>query len=102
MCSFLYDIAKRASTIISMVPTRKHARHVYLGDNSVMSTLKELKEEQRSMTLCLDQSTMEQSVSQTVAQELRKTGTDFLDAPVSGGKDTPYSTAWAKGLQVEP
>ena len=79
-------MATKAATIITMVPTGEHVREVYLGANSVMSALKELDEGQRSATLCLDQSTIEQSVSKAVALKMREVGADMFDAPVSGGK----------------
>lgn len=79
------EIAQHASTIISMVPTGKHVRDVYLGDNGVMATLNTLTQEERSATLCLDQSTIEQSVSKDVALAMRAVGADMVDAPVSGG-----------------
>lgn len=80
------EIAQHASTIISMVPTGKHVREVYLGDSSVMTTLNALTQKHRAETLCLDQSTIEQSVSKDVALAMRAVGADMLDAPVSGGK----------------
>lgn len=85
-----HDVAQQASTIISMVPTGKHVRDVYVdGEKSVLSALRTLSEDQRSATLCMDQSTIEQSVSKAVALELRKAGADLVDAPVSGGKFLP-------------
>ncbi|OQD78781.1 hypothetical protein PENANT_c081G02292 [Penicillium antarcticum] len=76
-CPSPYEVAKQASTIISMVPTGRHVRDVYVdGEKSVLSALQ---------TLSKDQSTIEQSVSKAVALELRKAGADMLDAPVSGG-----------------
>lgn len=68
-----------------MVPTGKHVREVYLGNDSVMNTLNSLTQEERSATLCLDQSTIEQSVSKDVALAMRAVGADMMDAPVSGG-----------------
>lgn len=66
----------------------KHVKNVYIGDNdrSVLSALRTMNEDQRSATLCMDQSTIEQSVSKAVALKLREAGADLLDAPVSGGK----------------
>ncbi|KAJ5414088.1 3-hydroxyisobutyrate dehydrogenase [Penicillium cosmopolitanum] len=85
-CPSPYEVAKQASTIISMVPTGRHVRDVYVdGEKSVFSALQTLSQDQRSATLCMDQSTIEQSVSKAVALELRKAGADMLDAPVSGG-----------------
>lgn len=80
-----YDVVQKASTIITMVPTGRHVEDVYFGDSSVIHALETLDEQQRSSTLCLDQSTIEQSVSRSVALKLRETGADLLDAPVSGG-----------------
>ncbi|KAG9508354.1 hypothetical protein J7337_001918 [Fusarium musae] len=69
-----------------MVPTGKNVQEVYAGhEKSVLSALKAMSQDQRADTLCIDQSTIEQSVSKAVALELRKAGADLVDAPVSGG-----------------
>lgn len=70
-----------------MVPTGKHVQDVYVGQGqSVLNALKSMSEDQRAATLCIDQSTIEQSVSKAVALQLRGAGADLVDAPVSGGK----------------
>lgn len=70
-----------------MVPTGKHVQDVYVGEGkSVLNALKTMNEEQRAATLCIDQSTIEQSVSKAVALKLREADADLVDAPVSGGK----------------
>ncbi|KAF5717643.1 3-hydroxyisobutyrate dehydrogenase [Fusarium globosum] len=85
-CSTPYDVAHKASTIITMVPTGNHVQEVYVGKGkSVLSALKEMSQDQRADTLCMDQSTIEQSVSKAVALQLRQVGADLVDAPVSGG-----------------
>ncbi|CVK84646.1 probable 3-hydroxyisobutyrate dehydrogenase, mitochondrial precursor [Fusarium proliferatum] len=85
-CSTPFDVAQKASTIITMVPTGKHVQEVYVGQGkSVLSALKEMSQDQRADTLCMDQSTIEQSVSKAVALQLRQVGADLVDAPVSGG-----------------
>lgn len=53
---------------------------------SVLSALESMSQEERAATLCVDQSTIEQKVSKTVALRLREAGADLVDAPVSGGK----------------
>ncbi|KAJ4231844.1 hypothetical protein NW757_013883 [Fusarium falciforme] len=69
-----------------MVPTGKHVQDVYVGEGkSVLSALKDISQDQRAETLCIDQSTIEQSVSKAVALQLRQIGADLVDAPVSGG-----------------
>ncbi|KAI7759307.1 hypothetical protein LZL87_008684 [Fusarium oxysporum] len=85
-CSSPYDVAQKASTIITMVPTGKHVQEVYVGQGkSVLSALEAMSQDQRADTLCIDQSTIEQSVSNAVALQLRQVGADLVDAPVSGG-----------------
>ncbi|KAF5639768.1 3-hydroxyisobutyrate dehydrogenase [Fusarium tjaetaba] len=85
-CSTPYDVAQKASTIITMVPTGKHVQEVYVGEGkSVLNALREMSQDQRADTLCMDQSTIEQSVSKAVALQLRQVGADLVDAPVSGG-----------------
>ncbi|KPI39369.1 3-hydroxyisobutyrate dehydrogenase, mitochondrial [Cyphellophora attinorum] len=84
-CASPADVATKASYIMSMVPTSKHVQEVYTGRNSVLTALQNLDAESRSHTLCLDQSTIEQSVSKAVALEMRKVGANMMDAPVSGG-----------------
>ena len=82
-----YDVAQKASVIISMVPTGRHVQEVYVGESkSVLSALESMSQEERAATLCVDQSTIEQKVSKTVALRLREAGADLVDAPVSGGK----------------
>jgi 3-hydroxyisobutyrate dehydrogenase len=78
---------------MSMVPTSKHVQEVYTGRNSVLTALQNLDAESRSHTLCLDQSTIEQSVSKAVALEMRKVGANMMDAPVSGGTIFPIPTS---------
>jgi len=68
-----------------MVPTSKHVQEVYTGKNSVLTALQNLDEKSRSQTLCLDESTIEQSVSKAVALKMREAGAEMMDAPVSGG-----------------
>lgn len=83
-----------------MVPTGKHVRDVYLGVDGVMTTLKSLTQEEREATLCLDQSTIEQSVSKEVALAMRDVGANMLDAPVSGGMAASTKLHW-RVLEVD-
>ena len=70
-----------------MVPTGKHVQDVYVGkEMSVLSALNSMSQDQRAATLCIDQSTIEQSISKAIALQLREAGADFVDAPVSGGQ----------------
>jgi 3-hydroxyisobutyrate dehydrogenase len=70
-----------------MVPTGKHVQEVYVGkEMSVLSALNSMSQDQRAATLCIDQSTIEQSISKAIALQLREAGAGFVDAPVSGGQ----------------
>jgi 3-hydroxyisobutyrate dehydrogenase len=70
-----------------MVPTGKHVQEVHVGKGkSVLKALESMNQDQRAEALCIDQSTIEQSVSKAVALQLREAGADLVDAPVSGGK----------------
>lgn len=69
-----------------MVPTSSNVREVYSGVNGVIGGLRDLDDSSRSQTLCIDQSTIEQSISQEVTFNVRETGAEMIDAPVSGGE----------------
>lgn len=51
-----------------------------------MTALSKLDKKSISQTLCLDESTIEQSVSKAVALKMREVGAEMMDAPVSGGE----------------
>jgi 3-hydroxyisobutyrate dehydrogenase len=69
-----------------MVPASAHVREVYLGRNGVLEGLAKLGKHEASNTLCIDESTIEQSESRKVAAAIRATGAEMIDAPVSGGE----------------
>jgi 3-hydroxyisobutyrate dehydrogenase len=69
-----------------MIPTSKHVKDVYLGKHSVLEGLKSMDQDSIADTLCLDESTIEQSASIEVATRIRQLGAEMVDAPVSGGK----------------
>lgn len=75
-----------------MVPDSRHVQEVYTGANGVIRALECLPANERSQTICIDQSTIEQSTSREVASKVREIGADLLDAPVSGGKSAPSLT----------
>ncbi|CAG8620506.1 11443_t:CDS:2 [Paraglomus brasilianum] len=72
------DIVRRASVVITMLPSSAHVEEVYLGkDGLVHGADKE--------SLLIDSSTIHQSVSKEVAHKLTGKGATMVDAPVSGG-----------------
>lgn len=72
-------LAGDVDVLISMVSDSPDVEEVYLGPAGACKTL-------RSGTLCIDMSTIAPEVARSVAAEVRKRGSSFLDAPVSGGK----------------
>ena len=70
-----------------MVPASAHVKDVYLGGNGVLEGLANLGKREAQDTLCIDESTIEQSESRKVAQAIKSTGAEMIDAPVSGGTD---------------
>ncbi|KAK5304296.1 hypothetical protein LTR99_004752 [Exophiala xenobiotica] len=78
------EVASLSSTVISMVPTSKHVKEVYLGPKGVLEALKGLSSSDVSETLCIDESTIEQSESRNISQEIKAVGVEMIDAPVSG------------------
>ncbi len=76
--------ANNAQVIISMLPTGKHVRSVYLGDESD-TTVNGLLAALPKGTLVIDSSTIAAADARAVADAATALGIEFLDAPVSGG-----------------
>ncbi|XP_046403772.1 3-hydroxyisobutyrate dehydrogenase, mitochondrial [Ischnura elegans] len=73
------DLASKAETIITMLPSNKHVLTVYTGPEGIFESL-------RTGTLLIDCSTVAPSVSQEqIAPKAELAGAGHLDAPVSGG-----------------
>ena len=80
------EVASLSSTIITMVPTSRHVKEVYLGHTGVLEGLKNVSALDAAETLCIDESTIEQSESQNITRKIKHVGAEMIDAPVSGGK----------------
>ncbi|KAF0461420.1 3-hydroxyisobutyrate dehydrogenase [Gigaspora margarita] len=72
------DVAKRASVVITMLPSSPHVKDVYLGKDGLIEGLDE-------QNFFIDSSTIDQSVSKNVALQIINKGARQVDAPVSGG-----------------
>ena len=72
-------LAKDVDVVISIVSDSPDVESVYLGPHGVCDTL-------RNGMLCIDMTTIAPEVTRTIAGEVRKRGSSFVDAPVSGGK----------------
>lgn len=72
------ETSKDAQVVISMLPSNQHVLDVYTGENGIFSTAKE-------NVLLIDSSTVDPSVSQSIASQARERNMRFVDSPVSGG-----------------
>ena len=70
--------AARGDTVITMLPSGKEVREVYLGPNGII-------ENANPGTLLIDCSTIDVETSRAVAAAAQAKGLLMLDAPVSGG-----------------
>jgi len=72
------EVASKASTIVTMLPSSPNVRDVYCGENGILSNVK-------PGSLLIDTSTIEPAVAQEMGELTQTKGATFLDAPVSGG-----------------
>ncbi|MBI2712888.1 MAG: 3-hydroxyisobutyrate dehydrogenase [Rhizobiales bacterium] len=75
---FVKVAASRADVVITMLPSGKEVRAVYLGAAGII-------ENANAGTLLIDCSTIDVDTARAVAGEAEKKGLLMLDAPVSGG-----------------
>ncbi len=87
-CNDSVELAKNADVIISMVPKSEHSRALY---ESIVDVLDETK-------TCIDMSTIDPSVSVEISEMVKKTGAQFIDAPVV--KSKPAAIAGTLGIYV--
>lgn len=72
------DVAKKAGTIITMLPSPKIVDELFLGSNGLIQSA-------AAGTLFIDCSTIDPATAKRVAEESSAHGCLFVDAPVSGG-----------------
>ena len=75
-CADEIEIAKHADVIITMVPTSAHSRDVYTKILPLLGPGK----------TCVDMGTIDPSASVEIAETVKKTGAEFIDAPVLKSK----------------
>jgi 2-hydroxy-3-oxopropionate reductase len=73
------DVAARADILITMLPDSPDVEDVVLGQDGVLQGL-------RPGSLLVDMSTIMPSVARRVTEAVRASGSEGLDAPVSGGQ----------------
>ncbi len=87
-CENACELAKNADVIITMVPKSQHSKSVY---SEILPCLDGEK-------LCVDMSTIDPSVSVEISEMVKKTGAEFIDAPVV--KSKPAAIAGTLGIYV--
>ncbi len=87
-CTSSFEVAEKADMIITMVPKSEHSRAVV---TEVLPALNETK-------IYVDMSTIDPDVSVELSEMVKKTGADFLDAPVV--KSRPAAEAGKLGIYV--
>ncbi len=75
-CDGELDVAVHSDVIITMVPTSAHSRDVYTRILPLLGPGK----------TCVDMGTIDPSVSVEIAEMVKKTGAEFIDAPVLKSK----------------
>lgn len=71
-------VAEEAETIITMLPSGKEVKEVYLGSGGLIALAK-------PKTLFIDSSTIDVETARLAHREAHQAGFDMVDAPVSGG-----------------
>lgn len=87
-CSSSKEVAENVDVIISMVPKSEHSMSVYKEVLPVLDASK----------TCIDMSTIDPSVSVEISEMVKKTGAQFIDAPVV--KSKPAAIAGKLGIYV--
>ncbi|CAE6478599.1 unnamed protein product [Rhizoctonia solani] len=78
------DVAQRANTIFTMLPSSPQVKEVYLGDRGILHGISQRPQPVES--LYVDSTTLDVTVARDVAAQVEATGGDMVDAPVSGEK----------------
>lgn len=87
-CGSSLEVAQNADVFISMVPRSENSRAVYREILPAMGPGK----------TCIDMSTIDPSVSVEISEMIKKTGAEFIDAPVV--KSKPAAIAGKLGIYV--
>lgn len=74
------EIAQQSKTIITMLPNSPHVESVILDENGLLQNLSK-------GSIVIDMSSIEPNVSIKLAKKVEATGSNMLDAPVSGGEN---------------
>jgi 2-hydroxy-3-oxopropionate reductase len=87
VCTSAEEVAKRADTIITMLPDTPNVEEVLLGERGVAAGLKAgaMGSDGQPKTV-IDMSSISPMATKRFAQRIEALGAQYLDAPVSGGE----------------
>ena len=74
----LKDLSNKSDIILTCLPDTKTSIEIITGKDGILSATKEKK-------IIVDHSTVDMSTSKKCFQYIKEKGSDFLDAPISGG-----------------
>ena len=74
----LKELSDKSDIILTCLPDTKTSLEIITGKDGILSTTKEKK-------IIVDHSTVDMSTSKKCFQYIKENGSDFLDAPISGG-----------------
>jgi len=74
----LKDLSNKSDIILTCLPDTKTSIEIITGKDGILSTTNEKK-------IIVDHSTVDMSTSKKCFQYIKEKGSDFLDAPISGG-----------------
>jgi 3-hydroxyisobutyrate dehydrogenase len=72
------EAVRGAEIVVTMLPAGRHVREAYTGAQGILAAVSQ-------GALLIDCSTIDVASARAVAEAATRAGTDFLDAPVSGG-----------------
>ena len=87
-CESSKEVAENVDIFITMVPKSEHSKAIY---DEILPVLK-------PGMICIDMSTIDPSVSVEISELVKKTGAEFIDAPVV--KSKPAAIAGKLGIYV--
>ncbi len=82
------QVGQGAEVVLLSLPSSQIVEQVIIGDQGLMSTMKE-------GSLVIDTSTTEPTISKRIAAALVTKGIEFMDAPVSGGEGAARNASLA-------
>ena len=87
VCTSAEEVAKRADTVITMLPDTSHVEDVLFGEKGIAAGLKAgtLGSDGRPKVV-IDMSSISPMATKRFAQRIEALGAQYLDAPVSGGE----------------